>query len=122
MNLVEEFLENKVHLTEMAKVGHFGDYIIEMFSNEGPIPHFHFVNVHNKQVKGCIYLTKNKYFMHGCYTATLNSKERKLLVEFLNQKANGISKYKDLCIKWNWTNSDYQFEAKEIPNYLEIEK
>lgn len=124
MNLVKEFLKNRYsHLTEMAKVGHFGDYIIEMFSNEGPIPHFHFINVHNNKINGCICLQENRYFNHGCHTAILNSKERKLLIEFLNQKMiKDISNYEYLCRRWNILNVKYRFDFKDIPDYMEIKE
>ena len=90
----------------MAKVGYFSHYRIEMYSGEGPVPHFHFVDIYDNRIEGCICLNNNSYFNHGPKQATLNSAERKLLVKFLEQTNDvGVTNYKSLCIRWNWSNS-----------------
>ena len=76
-------------LEEMALLGNFDDYEVMVYEGEGTIPHFHFRNLQNGK-QGCIKLLTNEYFFHGQYTDTLNSKERKLLVNYLLPKGSRL--------------------------------
>ena len=67
----------------------FLDFETQVGENEGNnIPHFHLDNkeIGNKQKKTSIRLDIPYYFLHGDKRYILNSKERKELVKWLNEK------------------------------------
>lgn len=90
------------------------NFNIVIGENEGHnIPHFH---IFDAQSNMCIAikLDKPEYFIHGKYTYTLNSKEKKLLVNWLN--SSKITKaiknfepknnWENLVFAWNVVNND----------------
>lgn len=85
----------------------FLDFEVQIGEFEGDnIPHFHLDNKEqgNKQKKTAIRLDMPYYFLHGDKKYILNSKERKELVRWLNEKpANGLLLDKnDNYPKTNW--------------------
>lgn len=72
----------------------FLDFEVQVGESEGDnIPHFHLDNKEqgNKQKKTAIRLDMPSYFLHGDKKYILNSKERKELVKWLNEKpASGL--------------------------------
>lgn len=116
-------------LEEMALLGNFDDYEVMVYEGEGTIPHFHFRNLQNGK-QGCIKLLTNEYFFHGQYTDTLNSKERKLLVNFLKSEpkkqyqkifAEGLTNFDVLCLLWDMNNDDeISLNDVKMPNYLDM--
>lgn len=114
----------------MAKLGTVNGYEIMVFESEGNVPHFHFRNLQTDE-KGCIKLLSNEYFKHGEYTAEMNRKDRKLLVEFLHEDpkpqykkmfAEGLNNYDILCLLWDMNNDDDLCEkgSLDIPDYEHI--
>lgn len=117
------------HLNEMARVGFCDTYEVYVRTNDpGYIPHFHFRDAatQGEKFETCIQLRTNKYFHHGNYTATLNSKDRKTLANFMesiNPSLN-MTNYKATCILWNMNNSSDNITEEEmnvIPDYRNIE-
>lgn len=106
----------------MAYIGHFCKYTIQIYSDERPIPHFHFIDFANEK-EGCICLQENKYFNHGTKQNILNSKERKMLIDFLNTKVGNVSIFKNMCRKWNESNPNHKIvDLNYIPDYTFIKK
>ena len=76
-------------LTEERKSGKNNGFKVELGENEGEnIPHFHLDNgeIGKKQKKTAIMIDKPYYFLHGDKTYILNSKERKILIAWLNAR------------------------------------
>lgn len=90
------------------------NFRIVVGENEGHnIPHFHMFSVQDGKYIS-IKLDKSEYFIHGKYTYTLNSKEKKLLVDWLNSsKITKVIKnfepknnWENLVSTWNVVNND----------------
>ena len=96
-----------------SKYGRFntiniGECNIEVYSNEGPIPHFHISNL-NKTFNCCIRIYENKYFSHGGkYRDILNSRQRKQLNDYLKQ----ISKDDKNKTVWEYIVKVWESETK----------
>lgn len=119
-------LKRKHHFQEMAKVGSFNNFIVAVYEGEGPIPHFHFTDATSKRA-GCLKILTNEYFAHGKYKATLNAKERKDLVAFLQKErkskrfTKGTTNFDLICELWNMNNEQYELpEDVEMPDYRNI--
>lgn len=123
MKLVDEFLKmymSSQRLYEMGQCGRFSSIVLIVHNDEAQIPHFHF---RKKQVKknqpkeGCICLETAEYFIHPGKTATLDGKERDLLIEFLQkiEPTTQMTYYERLCNLWNKLNRDNR-DAKLIEN------
>lgn len=108
---------------EMAQVGKLDIDNIEIWvwPNEGGYePHFHFWNT-DRTIDGCIKLETNEYFPHGRYRSTLNSKQRKMLVKFLNSPAKnfpGLTNWNVVIGMWNSSNSQKPVDLDApMPDY-----
>ena len=102
-----------------------GECIIEIFANEGQIPHFH---IHNKDnsFSTCIRLYENLYFSHGGkYIDTFNSSQCRKLNEYLKQPCpqffNKITIWEALVGYWESDcSSDYPHKVKVQPHYEDM--
>lgn len=61
-----------------------GSCKVYVYSNEGTIPHFHLFNK-DKSFECCICIYEPLYFNHGFKTGILNSKQCRILNEWLEQ-------------------------------------
>ena len=111
-------------LTEMAKAGEFTTggicYEVEVYPNEGPIPHFHLhsSSENNNKKDICIKFETPEYFSHGSYFVELNSRGRKDLVNFLlSEDEYGISNWEFLRRYWNRSFPDNKVVSDKMPNY-----
>ena len=121
--------ENKYPYLEMARVGIL-DCNIDIFIrtyDPGKLPHFHFVdrnNLDRRNNEGCIRIDKAEYVSHGTKTMALNSKQRKALVKFLNDKPkNGgfDTNWRYIVALWNDNNSDVILPMDlEMPDYSQL--
>ena len=121
--------ENKYPYLEMARVG-ITENNLDIFirtDDPGKIPHFHIVDINKKDNKvneTCIQITKAEYFLHGGKQMTLNSSQRKELVEFLASKPRNKrfkTNWEYLVSMWNDNNSDVEIdESIEMPDYKEL--
>lgn len=123
----ETIYHDSLHFQEMARIGNVGDYIISVFSDEGPVPHFHFMNTQNGD-QGCIKILACEYFKHGKYKAELNSNERKELQVFLTSPTteeiykDGTTNFKVICHEWNKNNPDKTIDINTTqPNYRNLQ-
>ena len=112
----------KHSVNEMATMGTTrGGITIKVFSDEGPIPHLHFILDENHQ--GCLMLAQAEYFTHGQCKATLNAHQLRDVIRFLSSSAAshgfdpGWSKYVDCCNEWNKNNPQFAMNRQEMPDY-----
>lgn len=113
-------------LLEMAKVGELDNKLVVYIRSNDPgnIPHFHIVD---KSTLGdkfhtCIKIEVAEYFHHTGKEDTLNSKERKQLVDFLNKNDKwGDNYWKIVIQEWNRNNSDYDINPNlSMPDYTKL--
>lgn len=126
---MELFEKSKYHkLTEMARIGEFSCgylFLINVYSGEGVIPHFHVINNQTKE-ESCIRIDCAEYFSHGSKNMKLNSKEKKFLYQFLTsvspyEEDDGKTFYHLIWEEWNRNNREHRIKKPtEIPNYKEL--
>lgn len=84
--------------------GSAGKCKVEVYGGEGPIPHFHILKP-DKSFQMCALIYSANYFSHGGkYTDTLNSNQRKILNNWLDEKNkdnNNITNWEAIASKWN---------------------
>ena len=131
MDLIQEFLKRfqyEVSFSSLdeTRIRKILDYEIYVYTNEGPIPHFHMKNTQtNKDC--CIKICSCEYFNHKkdhqFFDTVLNVKEKKDLVEFLNKKLKKypISYYNFICMTWESNNPSFELPDNLImPNYMKL--
>lgn len=113
-----------------ARVGFFGkNGELETYirtDDAGFIPHFHIRDAatQGERLNTCIQISTNKYFLHGGYSDTLNTKQRKALAEFMESSCDEHfeNNYEKVVYEWNSNNSSMNVVYNgTIPNYREIE-
>ena len=95
------------------------NYQIYVYSNEGPVPHFHLIETtekdRDKKTDCCICIFEAKYFDHGSHVSALNNKELKILDSFLRSKNNTNTSYwQSIVLFWDYSNPD---NAKKYPQF-----
>ena len=120
---MNKIYRNSLHFQEMTKIANVGNFLISVFSDEGPVPHFHFMNTKTGEL-GCIKILSCEYFKHGKYKTELNSKERKELQYFLSKQTKdeifkeGATNFKVICHEWNKNNPNTTVDINTtLPNY-----
>lgn len=125
-NLKDIILSDPYMITEMAQIGVMDDkYAIVVWTNDpGNIPHFHIMDYKSRGTKfhTCIKIETAEYFHHTGKEDILNTKQRKLLVEFLNQNDKwGEKNWIVLLKEWIRNNSKTEIDINlEMPNYLNL--
>ena len=114
-------------LFEMARIGFTNDsYEVYVNTDDpGNIPHFHYRKKGSWEGHTCICLTKPEYFHHGDKQASLNKKQIKELINFLNSKPIRTSRYNSnweyLLDAWNMNNSNINIpEDYPMPDYSKL--
>lgn len=130
MKLEEAYTFAKA-LTEERNDGENNGFKVQLGENEGEnIPHFHLDNgeTGKKQKKTAIRIDMPYYFLHGDKIYILNSKERKILIAWLNTKPekSKINKNNETgeLPKNNWENlrnmwNNYYPQAKITCNQVD---
>lgn len=119
-------------LNEMARVGVVSDSVeIQIYSKEGPIPHFHFYHKQSKR-RGCVRLDCAEYFKHGIHVNSLTKKEIIDLNDWVRSDETPFKKYGAniniftyMLILWNENNPNYLIDDIDnmvISNYTELNK
>lgn len=133
---VKETLSNQfslygaLNLNEMARIGFICQRpILEIYihtDDPGNIPHFHIRDYKKSGQSGnefhtCVQFKNNEYFHHTGKEDSLNSYQRKELVQFLSQKyrgRDGYTNWQKLVDDWNDNNSSMQIDEDiPMPNY-----
>lgn len=101
-----------------------GDCKIYVYSNEGPIPHFHLISESNN-FEACICIFEPIYFDHGSKTGTLNSNQRKLLNEWMSSVITdygvNATNWQMLIFAWRMNNGDkYIPKNPKQPDYTQM--
>ena len=118
------FTTDKLFLEDCADRINFpiniGQCNIYVYSNEGTIPHFHIIPK-NGIGESCICIYEPLYFNHGGKQLRLNSKQRKILNNWLsspNEKLNSVTNWDIVALSFDNANETnfYNKEAKQ-PNY-----
>lgn len=78
---------------------------IEVWPNEGPIPHFHIISKNDINWECCIEIYNSKYFHHGSKQGTLTNKQLSILDSWLREKSKihnypNLTNWDLLCIFW----------------------
>ena len=114
------------YVNEIVRITFTNDVYVYI-DDFGNIPHFHYKKKDSIKDYTCICLKEAKYFYHEDKQRTLNKRERKDLVEFLNSKTlkyrGDITNWEYLLDAWNSNNSSVLVEPNlPMPNYLELKK
>ena len=119
-------LHDERMLMEMASVGDIDSKltIIIRMNDPGNIPHFHIVD---KQTLGskfhtCVKIESAEYFHHTGKEDVLNTKQRKLLVNYLSSSIkNGLTAWEYLVMTWNFNNSNVNIDPNiQMPDYTKL--
>lgn len=90
----------------------------------GNIPHFHVLDANSlgREFETCIRFDSNRYFHHHGKEGVLNSKQRRKLVDFLNQELmGGWTNWSYMVDSWNRNNSSQELPKDlEMPDYTTI--
>ena len=107
-SITDEFLDEMYggNLSIGSKIGFCEVFVVD---NEGQIPHFHIKSTSVKW-ECCIELYRNRYFSHGSKIGKLNSKQYKILDNWLRSKStltnsNGQTNWEILCLFWEAQNN-----------------
>lgn len=119
-------LVEKTELTEMARIGFTEDgYEVYVWTDDaGKIPHFHYRTKDKKTFNSCIKIEVPEYFFHKGKEDTLNSKQRKMLINFLKSNdvdSPGDTHWTSLIKEWNRNNSDIRISIDTpMPDYTQL--
>lgn len=110
-------------LVGKTSVSGLGECKVEVYSNEGPRPHFHLVKKDGSDAT-CIQLNIADYFLHGHYNLILNTAQKKHLNEWLKTKYKNTdkSKWEKACELWKTNNPIYaaKITATSQPDYTQL--
>ncbi len=108
--------EELINFVDIPKLGKIKIYV---YSAEGKHPHMHLVN-ESIDFEACLMLYEPKYFIHGNKIGTFNSKQLKVINNFLSQHyANSpLTIWQSACMVWDFSNNDHKFDYyKKQPDY-----
>ena len=133
MKKFNDWLNENELLVEMARIGYADNLEIYVLTDDpGYIPHIH---IRDRETKGkvfdtCIKFDSANYFQHGHHDDKLNSKQKKIINDFLHSSpSNGLvsTNFEYAIILWNDNNSKQNVEIKKdengnviIPDYTKL--
>lgn len=103
-----------------------GECSVYVYSDEGPVPHFHIISK-NKKFHCCVCIYEPLYFNHGYKTDTLNANQRKLLNNWLKEKhyKAPMTNWEVIDLLWdsnNEENKKYKIQKTSTqPDYTNME-
>lgn len=103
-------LELALNEEELGRVSNTDEPVINVYGNEGNLPHLHFKN---KRVESCIRLDEPKYFCHKPHHDGLNAQERKWFLNWIQR--NWVA-----CVNlWNKDTIQEKIsnDIKNMPDY-----
>jgi len=114
--VLDDAYDKPTHISylEMATVaGGFDSIKLAIWGREGNYPHFHFYRgldpnegIPSKgKGGGCILFEEEKYFLHGSHKDSMDTREIRSLINFLNSKNElGHTVWKYMIYLWNTNN------------------
>ena len=98
INFDDIIIEDNVSKLNLKRLG---ECKILIYSNEGPLPHFH-LQSKNDEFKTCICIYSAHYFAHGeAYRGTLNSGQRNQLDAYLRSRVkNNMTIWEQIANFW----------------------
>lgn len=129
-----QILDKNKNLEEMAfQIGITEDsYLVYVnYKDGGNIPHFHYVDEgtrgtdNKKGFHTCIKIESPEYFLHEGKMDVLNTKQRKELEKFLNDKFDddkvNMTNWEFIRLSWNKNNSTRDVDKELVkPSYINI--
>lgn len=120
-----KFANEPMSLEEMARIGFIDNLEVLIWTDDpGNIPHFHIRDISTKGEKFhcCVRIDRPEYFKHTGKEDSLNSKQKKNLINFLNStsKLGGIEikNWDKVVMYWNDNNSNLILpDDLEMPDY-----
>lgn len=121
--------EEQIQSSKRFNPKSIGECIIDVYPNEGTIPHFHIYNK-DKSFQTCVRIYENLYFSHGGkYTDKFNTKRCKALNEYLKspyEKSNvPMSVWDAIVFTWELNDNGKYPENKKCklqPDYEDMVK
>ena len=117
--LEEEIIGNKRRINFNS----IGECKIEVYRNEGIIPHFH-LSTKDRKFECCICIYSNNFFSHGGkYRGTLSGKQCKQLNDYLSSdsKVSGFTVWDLIRATWETSNMNNVFpdnrKVNKQPDY-----
>lgn len=87
-----------------------GQCKVQIYGNEGDIPHFHIEGV-GSDFDCCVRIYEANFFQHGTHCDILNSKQCSELDIWLRSKTNrNISRWIEICAFWEAYNPDCRYQ------------
>ena len=114
-------LEEELNRLSMSNIG---ELKVLVYSNEGPIRHFH-LKSSSSNWETCIELLKPKYFHHGKNNKILNSKQCRELDDFMRSPCSfneNQTNWEMALSLWNIGNRKYISKVSdyEQPDYIKL--
>ena len=103
---------------DSVNVSSLGKIKIYVYGAESKHPHMHLFN--DSGFESCLMLYEPKYFVHGSKNGTFNSKQLKVINNFLRSKCTDlpISNWQLACVMWDRSNNDHKFKyTNKQPDY-----
>ncbi len=113
--------EEQLSTVNVSKLGKLKIYV---YGAEGKIPHMHLFN-RSIDFEACLMLYEAKYFIHGNKNGTFNSKQLRLIDEFLrsNYVDSPLTNWQVACIMWDGANNDHKFRyTNKQPDYKRTQR
>jgi len=102
-----------------------GQCTLEVYGNEGLIPHFHIVSK-DRKFNYCVCIDEPRYFTHGTKNDTLTNQQAAELYDFVRTKTKlktlkGCSVWKAIKIAWDLANdSQHLTKRNRPPKYSDL--
>ena len=119
-------LQDERMLMEMASIGDIDSKltIIIRMNDPGNVPHFHIVDktTLGSKFHTCIKIESAEYFHHTGKEDVLNTKQRKLLVNYLSStNRRDDLNWEYLVTTWNYNNSSVLVDENiPMPDYINL--
>lgn len=123
INFSTEELLNEDCIGRVNLPNNVGECKIYIYSDEGNVPHFHIIP-NNRKEECCICIYQPLYFNHGSKQMRLNSKQRKILNDWMNSPskvAPEVTNWRLISIFWQTGNGNKNVPKNPIqPNYNDL--
>jgi hypothetical protein len=123
-----DFDQNLYLEAEIGKINlksQLGMCKIEVYSNEGPVPHFHIISK-EKKWECCIEIYRPLYFNHGSKQGKLNNRQCKILDDWMKEKhfPYPLTYWETAALSWELNENPMSNipPAPKKPDYTQLNK